>query len=201
MNTLTESNKSDKNYLTTGLLSIFLGIFGAHRFYLGKVGSGLGQLFTFGGLGIWAFVDVLMILFGTVKDGKGCVVAKDPKAAKILYGVFGFVILLAIVSPKHKGGSSGASSSSSASWSPTKSNVTGLYYYSRGAGTMDSGTIEFRHGGSYILKDIMMSNGTSRGNWTLDGDTVKLFLDGQNVGTGTFSENEVELGSRTYKKQ
>jgi TM2 domain-containing membrane protein YozV len=39
----------------------FLGCFGGHRFYLGHVGVGLGMLFTFGGFGLWALIDVFFI--------------------------------------------------------------------------------------------------------------------------------------------
>lgn len=43
---------SNKDWLTTLLLCLFLGSFGAHRFYVNKVGTGLVQLFTLGGCGI-----------------------------------------------------------------------------------------------------------------------------------------------------
>ncbi|MBN2378466.1 TM2 domain-containing protein [candidate division WOR-3 bacterium] len=43
------------------LLWFFLGIFGAHRFYLGHIGVGLAQLFTAGGAGIWWIIDVFLI--------------------------------------------------------------------------------------------------------------------------------------------
>ena len=49
----------------------FSGIFGAHRFYVGKVGTGILQLFTLGGLGIWTFVDFIMIIVGAFRDKEG----------------------------------------------------------------------------------------------------------------------------------
>jgi ribosomal protein L37E len=62
---------SDKKKISAALLCWFLGVFGAHRFYVGKVGTGLIQLFTLGGLGIWAFIDLVMILLGKFEDKSG----------------------------------------------------------------------------------------------------------------------------------
>lgn len=54
------------------LLAYFLGVLGVHRFYVGKSGSGIAMIFTIGGLGIWALIDIIMIVCGTFtdKDGK-----------------------------------------------------------------------------------------------------------------------------------
>ena len=63
--------KSDKEWLVTLLLSLFLGSIGAHRFYVGKIGTGILQLLTFGGCGIWTLIDVIMIITGQFKDKNG----------------------------------------------------------------------------------------------------------------------------------
>ena len=63
--------KSEKAFVTTVLLCFFLGPLGVHRFYVGKVGTGILQLLTFGGLGIWALIDLIMIACGSFKDGQG----------------------------------------------------------------------------------------------------------------------------------
>jgi TM2 domain-containing membrane protein YozV len=63
--------ESDKRILPAFLLCFFLGVFGAHRFYAGKIGTGLLQLVTFGGLGIWWLIDLIMILVGSFRDGDG----------------------------------------------------------------------------------------------------------------------------------
>jgi hypothetical protein len=62
---------TDKRILPAGLLCFFLGVFGAHRFYVGKIGTGLLQLFTLGGLGIWMLVDLIMLVTGEFKDKEG----------------------------------------------------------------------------------------------------------------------------------
>jgi len=50
------------------LLCIFFGWLGVHRFYVGKTGSGVAMLLTGGGCGIWALVDLIMIITGDFKD-------------------------------------------------------------------------------------------------------------------------------------
>jgi TM2 domain-containing membrane protein YozV len=62
---------SDKRILPAFLLCFFFGVFGAHRFYVGKIGSACGQLFTLGGLGIWALVDLIILVCGEFTDGAG----------------------------------------------------------------------------------------------------------------------------------
>ncbi len=57
-----------KDWLVTLLLCIFLGGFGVHRFYTGHVAIGLVQLFTLGGCGIWALVDLILIITGSYTD-------------------------------------------------------------------------------------------------------------------------------------
>ena len=62
---------SDKKRLLMAILCFFFGVFGVHRFYAGKIGTGILQLVTLGGLGIWALVDFLMILSGAFTDKEG----------------------------------------------------------------------------------------------------------------------------------
>ena len=62
---------SPKSRLATTLLAWFLGIFGAHRFYLGKIGTAIAMIFTLGGLGIWVLVDFIMAVTGTMTDAEG----------------------------------------------------------------------------------------------------------------------------------
>lgn len=62
---------SQKDWLTTLLLSIFLGSLGIHRFYVGKTGTGILQLITLGGCGIWTLIDIIIIVMGNFKDKDG----------------------------------------------------------------------------------------------------------------------------------
>ena len=57
-----------KSWLATVLLCQFLGTLGVHRFYTGRIVSGIFQLLTFGGFGIWVLVDLIMIISGDFKD-------------------------------------------------------------------------------------------------------------------------------------
>ena len=63
-----------KKRLVAFLLCFFLGGIGVHRFYVGKIGSGVAQILTLGGLGIWALIDCIMILCGVFKDKEGNVI-------------------------------------------------------------------------------------------------------------------------------
>ncbi len=69
--------KSEKGFVPTILLCLFLGVFGVHRFYVGKVGTGVIQLLTLGGLGIWSFIDLIMIIVGNFTDSEGKVIKND----------------------------------------------------------------------------------------------------------------------------
>ena len=64
-------NDSDSNKIVALILCIFLGEFGAHYFYVGKIWKGILYLFTFGLLGIGWFVDIIRIACGTFRDKRG----------------------------------------------------------------------------------------------------------------------------------
>lgn len=69
--------KSEKNFTTTLLLALFLGGFGAHRFYVGRTASAIVMLLMsitlvlFPIVGVWAFIDFIVILTGSFKDKDG----------------------------------------------------------------------------------------------------------------------------------
>ena len=61
----------NKSKVTAALLCFFLGTLGIHRFYVGKTGTGVIQILTLGGIGIWALIDFIMILMGSFTDAQG----------------------------------------------------------------------------------------------------------------------------------
>ena len=65
-----------KSKLAAGLLGIFLGGWGIHRFYLSYIGIGIAQIFvtliTVGFGAIWGFIEGILILTGSInQDAKG----------------------------------------------------------------------------------------------------------------------------------
>ena len=68
------SGISEKGFVPTLLLCFFLGVFGVHRFYVGKIGTGLLMVVTLGGLGIWSLIDFIIIACGNFKDKNGLLI-------------------------------------------------------------------------------------------------------------------------------
>lgn len=70
-NVATAGAVSEKSMVPAALLCFFLGALGIHRFYVGKIGTGILMILTLGGLGIWALIDLVMIIVGSFKDKNG----------------------------------------------------------------------------------------------------------------------------------
>jgi hypothetical protein len=66
-----EAQESEYTRLPVFVLCGFLGWFGVHRMYVGKIGTGLLQLITIGGLGIWTLYDLILILLASFTDSDG----------------------------------------------------------------------------------------------------------------------------------
>ena len=65
---------SDISERTRGValpVAILLGVFGAHRFYVGKTGTGLLMLLTLGGGGLWWLYDLILLVAGEFRDADG----------------------------------------------------------------------------------------------------------------------------------
>ncbi len=71
---MNDEQVSEKGFVPTLLLCFFLGPLGVHRFYVGKIGTGILQLFTLGGLGIWVLVDFIIIATGSFRDKQGLLI-------------------------------------------------------------------------------------------------------------------------------
>jgi TM2 domain-containing membrane protein YozV len=67
---------SERKLMPAVLLCVFFGVFGAHRFYTGKMGTAVLQLCTLGGLGIWATIDLIILIVGSFKDKEGRVLTE-----------------------------------------------------------------------------------------------------------------------------
>ena len=63
-------------------LGFLFGVFGVHRFYVGKIGTGLLMFFTAGGLGVWLFIDIFLIAFGKFRDSQGLLILNPSQAEK-----------------------------------------------------------------------------------------------------------------------
>ncbi len=74
------SGPSDKSRGVALVLAFVLGVFGAHRFYAGKTGTGVLMAATLGGLGIWYLYDVILVAAGGFRDADGRLISRwDPE--------------------------------------------------------------------------------------------------------------------------
>lgn len=66
---------SPRSQIAATILCFCLGGIGVHRFYVGKVGTGILMICTIGGLGIWWLIDFIMIVTSSFTDKEGRLVA------------------------------------------------------------------------------------------------------------------------------
>jgi TM2 domain-containing membrane protein YozV len=73
---------SEKSRGVALALATVLGPFGAHRFYVGKTGTGVLMAVTVGGLGIWWLYDMILVASGSFRDANDRLVRRwDPEEA------------------------------------------------------------------------------------------------------------------------
>jgi len=100
--------ESEKSFLVTWLLSLFVGFFAVDRFYLGKVGTGILKLITFSGFGIWYLIDLILVLTGAQKDKQGRALAGYAQHKMIAWIVTGAIIALSLITSALSGGGADA---------------------------------------------------------------------------------------------
>jgi hypothetical protein len=67
---------SDKSRGVALARATVLGVFGGHRFYVGKVRSGVVMAVTLGGAGLWWLYDLILIGAGSFRDADGRLVRR-----------------------------------------------------------------------------------------------------------------------------
>ncbi len=75
--------RSPHNRVVAFVLALFFGYLGIHRFYVGKVWTGLFFFFTGGGFGIWWLIDIILLAIGRFKDGEGRVLGPPQYVPKL----------------------------------------------------------------------------------------------------------------------
>jgi len=74
-----------KSWIATVLLCQFLGTLGVHRFYNGRFITGILQLLTFGGFGIWVLIDLVMIYADSFKDDMNMLLTRMERVRQNVY--------------------------------------------------------------------------------------------------------------------
>lgn len=191
-------------FYPTFFLALFLGVFGAHRFYTGKTKSGIVQLLTCGGLGVWCFIDIVTILLGKFKNKNGMAISNvNPK---LTWSIFVICLIIGIASNGGHTAGDLSSGSGSASGSQFDPDPTGTWtagdknsVYSRltvgSSGTFSFETVDF-------TGDV---KGGYSGTWEMNGKSIHFEWGGGGADSGSCSgrktgQNRLVFGSTTFSR-
>jgi hypothetical protein len=175
-------------------------MFGVHRFCNKKIGTGVLQLVTCGGLGIWWFVDLLMVLLGKFKDKNG--VAIQNINPKMSWAVAAVVIVIGIVGGSANSGTraSGGNSTTSPStafdpdptgtWTAGDRNSVYNRLAVRSSGTFSFETVDF-------TGDV---KGGYSGSWEMNGTSIRFSWDGGSCSGHKTGRNSLVFGATTFSR-
>jgi TM2 domain-containing membrane protein YozV len=86
-----------KSHTVAMLLCFFFGGLGVHRFYMGKIITGILMLLTGGGLGIWLLIDFIILVFGNFHDSNGYPLYGKNKSLSLILFVLLFISVVAVL--------------------------------------------------------------------------------------------------------
>lgn len=92
---LDENISEPKKFIDTLILSLFVGVYGIHRFFTGYYAIGIIQLLTFGGCGIWSSIDFISICLGKYKDANNYELEKYNRKSGLI--ILSLVIVLYLI--------------------------------------------------------------------------------------------------------